>query len=83
LGVLANLMLRWALLVKLAGTYLGNEVSGSRQRHGYSFDLQASLKLGGCVNRSPTTYRVAICRRQLCRHSMTYVYLFATRVMYI
>lgn len=25
----------WALLVELAGTYLGNEVSGSRQRHGY------------------------------------------------
>jgi hypothetical protein len=32
--VLANLTLRWALLVELAGTYLGNEVSGSRQRHG-------------------------------------------------
>ena len=42
--VLANLTLRWALLVELAGTYLGNEVSGSRQRHGYS---SARRKLGG------------------------------------
>ena len=31
MDVLANLTLRWAL----ADTYLGNEVSGSRQRHGY------------------------------------------------
>ena len=35
------------------------------------------------VERSPTAYLVATCRRQLCRHSVTHVYLFATHIMYI
>ena len=43
----------------------------------------AALSRLESVDRSPTTYLVANCRRQLCRHLVTHVYLFATYLIYI